>query len=389
MRNDGVEISFRKAITIAVGVLFTMALSLSACSLVENVRADELVIIQGVGGKLNCYTTAGPKFQAYGRVTSYPRRSQYEFKTDVRFNDGGHGTMTGSIQWEMPSSCENMIILHQKFGSPEAVQEQLIEKAVNKSVYMTGPLMSSKESYAEKRNMLISYVDDQIKHGVYKTIQREVTIADQLTGQEKTAIAVELVTENGVPARQEESVFEEFGIKAFGFAIDSLTYDDRVEAQIQQQQQITMDVQTAIAEARKAEQRKLTTEQQGAADAAKARWEQEVVKAKEVTAAQQRLEVARLEQQVAEQYKQKKLLEAEADATYRRKVMEADGALQQRLDAMVRINQSYAEAIKGHQGALVPSVVMGSSGNGGANIADLISLMTAKAAQDAGVKKEQ
>jgi hypothetical protein len=386
---DEVEISPRKIIALAIGLLLTFMLSISACSLVENVRADELVIIQGIGGKLNCYTSQGPKIQAYGSVTSYPRRSQYEFETQVRFNDGGHGTMKGSIQWEMPTDCNNIINLHRTFGSPESIQKQLIEKVVNKSVYMTGPLMTSKESYAEKRNYLISYVDDQIKHGVYRTIQREVKVADQLTGQEKSAVIVELVMKDGQPERQEEAVLSEFGIKPFNFAIDSLTYDDKVEAQIQQQQQITMDVQTAIANARKAEQDKLTSEQRGAAEAAKAKWEQEVIKAKEVTAAQQRLEVAKLDNQVAEQYKQKKLLEAEADATYRRKVMEADGALQQRLDAFVKVNQAYAQAIQGAQTSLVPGVVMGGKDGQAPGIQELISLLVAQTAAGAGVKKEQ
>lgn len=383
------EISPLKLLAAGAALLVVLGLGFSACSLVENVAADEIVVVQSLGGGLRAVTSQGPIWQGYGKVTSYPKRAKYDFTIPVRFNDGGEGELKGSIQWTMPLDQENLMELHTKYGSPDAIQANLIQTVVNKSVYMTGPLMSSKESYAEKRNYLISYVDDQVKNGVYKTIQKEVKVSDQLTGQEKTAVVVEIVQRNGQPERQEAAVLSEFGISTFNFTIESLDYSEAVDKQIGMQQQISQDVQIAIANARKAEQDKLTTEQRGAAAAAEAKWAQEVVKAKEVTAAQQRLEVAKLEQQVAEQYKQKKFLEADADATYRRKVMEADGALQQRLDAFVKVNAEYAAAIRGAQSPLVPGVVMGGTSGQTPGISDLISLMIAQSAKEAGIKKEQ
>ena len=62
-----------------------------------------------------------------------------------------------------------------------------------------------------------------------------------------------------------------------------MPYEETVEAQIRQQQSITMDVQTAIADAKKAEQRAITVEQQGRANAAEAKWAQEQIKATQVT----------------------------------------------------------------------------------------------------------
>lgn len=354
--------------------------------IVENVDADKIMVVQSpISGKLTWYTSAGVKWQGFGRVVSYPKRSQYEFQTQVRFNDGGHGTMNGSIQWEMPLDETNLIALHTRFGSPEAIQRSLIEKVVNKAVYMTGPLMSSKESYAEKRNYLINYVEDQITNGVYRTVQHETKIVDQLTGQEKTAIVVDIQMTNGQPQRQEASALTEFGIRTFNFAINSLPYDETVEKQIQQQQQITMDVQTAIAEARKAEQRKITTEQQGMADAAKAKWDQEVVKAKEVTAGEQRLAVARLANQEADQYRETQLKRADADATYRRRVMEADGALDAKLRTYLEVSKVYAAAIQGHAGPWVPSVVMGGNGGSQNGATALVDLLTAKTAKELGL----
>lgn len=379
-----------RAALIAVGlviVIFTLSM---VGRLAENVSANELVVVQApVSGKLTWYKQPGMVWQGMGMVTAYPRRQTYEFQVQVRFNDGGHGTMQGSVQWEMPLDDKNLNALHAQFGSPEAIEKQLIEKSVVKSVYMTGPLMSSKESYAEKRNSLINDVEDQIAHGVYQTVQREAKVADPLTGQEKSAIVVDIVMENGIPKRQEASAIDRYGIATSNFAIKGLPYDEAVEKQIQEQQKITMQVQTAIAESRQAEQRTITVEQQGKASAAQAKWEQEVVKAKAVTAAEQDLAVAALKNQTAEQYRQEQLKRADADASYRRQVMAADGALAQKLDALVKINATWASAFQNYQGQLVPNVVMGGgSGGAGTSVAatqNFMDLLTAKAATDLGV----
>lgn len=371
---------------IVVGVLGFVGLTSLGC-VVENVDSDEIVVIQdAVDGELHWYTTAGVKPQFWGKVTSYPKRSIYEFETQVRFNDGGHGIMKGSIQYEMPLDEENLTALHTRFGSPTAIQQQLIEKVATKSVYMTGPLMSSRESYAEKRNYLINYVEDQIANGVYRTVQREVRVTDPLTQQEKSAVVVEIVLQGGQPARQEEAVLTEFGIKPFNFAISQLEYDAQVEAQISEQQKIAMSVQTAIAESRQAEQKRITVEQQGQAAAAEAKWKQEVIKAQQVTEAEAKLAVATLGNQTAEQYRQETLKRADADASYRRQVMAADGALQQKLTAYVQVNQAYAAALKDIKTPIVPGVVFGNNGGSTPSANALIDLLTAKTAGDLGIR---
>jgi hypothetical protein len=56
-----------------------------------------------------------------------------------------------------------------EYGSTVAIEQQLLKKVIEKSTFMTGPLMSSAESYASKRNDLLSYIADQVEKGVYKT----------------------------------------------------------------------------------------------------------------------------------------------------------------------------------------------------------------------------
>jgi len=374
--------------TIASIVIVAFLLIISfvmAGNIIENVDADEIVCIQSpISGKLHWFVDAGIKWQWFGKVTKYQKRSSYEFQTPVRFNDGGHGTMMGSVQYENPLDTAQLTKIHVKFGSQKALESNLIQTIVNKSIYMTGPLMSSKESYAEKRNYLISYVEDQIANGVFRTISKEVKTNDQMTGAEKTVTLVEIVKdENGLLARQEESAIKEFGIRTFNFVIEQLPYDKAVEDQIKAQQAITMDVQTAIAAAKKAEQNAITVAKEGEASAAKAKWEQEVIKAQQVTEAQQKLEVATLEAKTAEQEKRANVLRGEGEAAYKRLVMQANGALEQKIAAIVEINKAYAEAIKGYTGNWVPTVVMGEgNGKSASGASDLVNLLTVKTAKD-------
>lgn len=398
----------------AVAVVMLLALVFLSKSLFENVDAGEIVVIQSpVKGTLNWYKTPGVKPQWFGGVTSYQKRDQFWFSAApdqgavedqslrVRFNDGGHATISGSISWEMPLDDEHLNMLRAQYGTHDAIQQQLIRTIVEKAVYMTGPLMSSKESYAEKRNDLLMLIEDQVEHGVYRTETSSEQHQDPMTGTMRTVNVVKLIMdEGGKPVRSASSPPEEFGIKTFNLSINEIRYDPEVEKQIQQQQQAMMQVQIAVAEAKKAEQAAITAEKNGQAAAMTTKWTQEAIKAQKVTEAEQekevatisanqRLEVARLNAQAAEQYKIEQTRRGEGDAAYKQKVMEADGALNQKLEALVKINQAYAAAIQGYQGNWVPNVVYGGNGAAGqvagSGAQQLIDLLTAKTARDMGI----
>lgn len=391
-----------KIIFSSIGVVVMIVVLILSKKLFENVDADEIMIIQSpISGNLEWYVAPGIKWQGLGKITAYPKRAIYEFSCEnddkgeclpnkdrrikIRFNDGGHAYMSGSIQYEMPLDAKNLTDLHVRFGSREAIQKQLVETVVNKSVYMTGPLMSSKESYAEKRNNLISLVEDQVANGVYKTTQRDEKTKDSLTGAEKTITIVQIVIgKSGLAERQEDAQLTAFGIKPFNFSITEVQYDSTVEKQIQSQQQLTMQVQTAMAEARQAEQRVITVAKEGEANAAKAKWEQEVVKARMVTEAEQKKEVAKLEKEAAEFTKQKEILLGQGESERKRLVMNADGALEKKLETYENVMVKVAGEFSKQK--WVPEFQMSGAGTQNGNAAvNLIDLLTAKTAKDLGL----
>lgn len=372
--------SSRRVLFVGFGILFIILILFSG-KIVENVDNSEIVIIQSAfSGKVSIYTTPGPVFQAFGTATHYKKSNQFWFsKTKdegksvdqsikIRFNDGGHGSISGSVRWYMPSDEKAILKLHTDFGSHDAVEQQLVRQSVTKSVYMTGPLMSSKESSAEKRNDLLSYIEDQSINGVYRTKQEDIKVHDDLMNTDKTVTVVKIVQDkNNLPMRQEASSVKMYGVSLQGLALNSIDYDSEVENQIKVQQQAYMQVQTAIANSKKAEQDAITTELQGKAAAAKAKWEQEVIKAQAITQAQQEKEVAALEAQTALLAAQKVKTDADAKAYANSKLVSAGLTPQEKAQFEKDTKVGVAEALSK---IVLPTTYM--SGNGGTKDASML-----------------
>jgi len=371
-------------------------------NVVESSNVDEIMCIQSpVSGNLTWFTNAGLHWQGFGKVTKYRKRSQFSFsaqgdvgKNDkdesikVRFNDGGHANLSGSISWAMPLDVEHLNKIQSQFGSQEAVEQQLVRPVLEKAVYMTGPLMSSKESAAERRNELLVDIEDQVQGGIYRTETVQVEVPDPLNPTaKKTVNVVQLKKDDkGNIARTDPSPLTNFGIQTFNPSLNQVAYDKDVEDQIKQQQALTMQVQTAMAESKTAEQRAITTKANGEADAAKAKWQQEVIKAQQVTEAEQKRDVAALDVQTAQLRKQESTLYGEGEGAKRAAIQRANGSLELKLKTYEEVQRSWADAVSRYPGNWVPTVIMGNNGNAPAGGAQqLIEMLNAKTAMDLGL----
>jgi len=401
---------FKLGVRVAGGLALLIFVAWVFSGTMITVQADEIVIKQDlVGGDLHVWDTPGPHAVLWGSVTRYKRSAQLWFssredegkKTDesikVRFNDGGHGNISGSLRYTLPSDHNRMITLHQTYHSMEAIDHELVRQVVNKGVYMSGPLMSSRESYAEKRADLINYITDQIVFGVYRTVHEQVKTTDPLTGQEKIVDIVLPKQNDHFPngiEREEESPLQRFGMSASNITINAIDYDPVVEAQIKQQQEAIMAVQQAIVNAKKAEQDALTVEQQGKAAAAKAKWDQEVEKATAVTAAEKDKavavtqaekdkDVAALALETAKLNAQQTVTTAKADADAKKLAVQANNNFQERINAYVQVMQAWATAY-GNQ-RQTPDIQLGGGGAGGTAAA--MDFLAIKAARDLQVQR--
>ena len=381
---------------IVIGILFAVVM-FAAGSVFENLEAENVMVIQApFSGKLTWYVTPGWKWQWFGSITKYKKRDELDFRwypepgknraIKIRFNDGGHADVGGAISWEMPDDEKHLTALHVRYGSHEKIESQLIKAIVEKTIFMTGPLMTSTESYAARRNDLLNLIDDQIVRGIFKTEVTQERQKDVMTGADKTVSVVKLVKDDkGMFARQDDPPLDEFKIRTFNLVINNIKYDPMVEKQIEQQQTAIMQVQTAIARAKESEQEAISAEKKGQAEAAKAKWEQEVIKAKEVTKGEMLVKVAELGVKTEELNKKSIILKGEGEATARTLVMTADGALDKKLEAYTKVQQMWATAFQNFKGDVVPHIVYGQQ-PGPANAAmNAMDILNVKALKELGL----
>lgn len=384
--------------TIVIGVILLIVGLFMIDSVGEDVPNDKIVVNQfPYSGDLEVWAQPGFNWQLFGTTTEYEKAFQFWFGSEgkgrarsIVFNDAGNGAILGSVRILLPRGETAMKKIHTEFASQTNLETELIAPTINKVITATGPLLSSYESYAAKKNDLIYFIEDQLRYGIYKTSIVEETITDPITGERKTIRKAERTPsddpeENGWE-RQEQAPFYNYKLDLAQLSVDNIEYDQKIIDQIQAQQEAAMAVQTSIAEAKKAEQDALKEEALGKQKIARARAEQLVQKEKAVVQAEQKREVAKLEKEAAEFYKQKLILEGQGEAEKKELVMRADGALEQKLAALIDINKVWANAVQNYKGNWVPQTVMGASGDGsGSEAANLIQLLTAQAAKDINV----
>ena len=105
------------------------------------------------------------------------------------------------------------------------------------------------------------------------------------------------------------------------------------------------------------------------------------------TKAQQELNVAKLAHEAANETKLRDIAIGEGQAAAKKLAMEANGALEQKLEAWVKAQEAWAQALASYRGAITPTVVTGGTagGAGGANnngFEQFMQLLSAKTAKD-------
>ena len=383
--------TMRSILILALSTVAVVLLLVLSPKFIENLDASHVMVIQKLDGSLDCYTEPGPKWQGLGTVTTYPRRGTYKFdihdvakKVDegkgLQFNDGGTGQLYGSINWQMPLDCKLIVAIQKDFGSSEGIETKGVLQMVKTAINLSGMTMTSIESFAERKAELFEFINDQAQNGAYQMQTKQVERVNPITNKTEMATVAEIVRNKatGKPLRQHGSILEQYGVTLQPLAIDKLEYSDVVRDQIKARQDALTQVTVSQAKAAKSIQEAVTNEKDGQAAAAKTKWVQEAIKATEVTkaeqekavaitAAEKERDVAKLQRDAAQFYKEQQILKGEGDAAYRQKVMQANGALEQKLATFEAVMGKFATEF-GKQ-KWVPEVQMGGAGNSGGNAA--------------------
>jgi hypothetical protein len=339
----------------------------------------------------------------------------------VRYQDGGTGTVFGIARYRLPSDEATMLKAHKEFRSNEGIGFKVLKPTTEDIMNHTAGLMTSEESYAERRGTFKEWSKDQLRNGMYLTRQKPVTeieygyefcLEDDLSeelekeckGVKKTTKMVPVIVYRDNKPAYSSSDLGEYGIELTGFNIVDWSYEQKTLDQISEKRKAQMAIITAKANAERAKQDAITAEQVGIANVTVAKYEKEVEKERAVVDAERVKEVAVIEAEkkvdVAEQYKleqeqlkfaaaeykQAQTLKGDGDAYYKRAVIEADGALVQKLETYQAVMGRFATEF-GKQ-KWVPEVQMGGySADGttpetGSAATDLINMLNVRVAKD-------
>lgn len=337
-------------------------------------------------GKMTAYTSPGMFAQGFGDVWKYKAADALHFGEDldpitVRFNDGASATVVVNARVELPADPDKLLAIHQRFRSYESLLADSVKPIVSESVLLTAAMMSAEESYTTKRAEFSQLAHDQVVNGVLLTEAETVKSKDPRTGDLSSHQIVSVQLDKNGKAERKDSVLNQYGIRITQFLVKEIDYSPEVDEMISAKQTALQETVSAKANAERAVQDRITAEEVGRKNVTLAKYEQEVSKQKAVTQAEQELEVAKLRRAAAEMEKQSLIAKGEGEGTYKRLVMQADGALTQKLAAYVETQKFWADAFSKSQHPLVPSVVMGgshSNTNAAQSMLDLISIKAAR-----------
>jgi regulator of protease activity HflC (stomatin/prohibitin superfamily) len=408
---------------VVIGVISVICIIIAlicASKIVSTVGKGTYQIKQAaVTGKMSAKMQPGLWLQLWGDIDTWPKAftfffthdveegGSYDQSIEVRFVDGSLCKISGTARVLLPVGAKDAIelITEDGYASPEEVQNKMILPTIRNALRMTANMMTAQESYASKRIDYNTWARDQVENGLYETMDEERDVIDPISGEKVHKTFKIIKTVDGKPNSQPlylSNPLEGTGITLKNFEIKTFEYAPKVKEQIATQQASLMAVATAITEAKKAEQEKLTIEAQGKAKVAKAKYEEEQKKVRAVVEAQKNKEVQELnaerDKQVAviggEQRKTVNKLDKEAAAfkkaelillgqgeSERKKlVLRADGALEQKLKTYERVQKVWANAFSIRP---VPTVMMGGSGKSGVDgdalaMQDVLSLIALK-----------
>ena len=375
------------------GLIAILAIAFVCClgRIGEDVKNEQIVVNQfPLSGEMEYWTTPGFKWQWFGKTTNYYKTSQLWFGSEdennrqlgnpipVIFNDASEGMIYGSLRVKLPTDPTYLARIQTDYNGMERLMNDLVRPTVNKVIYASGPLMSAFESYAEKKNDLIEYITDQLNNGVYKTTVKTIETVDPVTNEKKTVKIASLIADENAPGgykRSEVSPFSYYGLEIGQVSVSKIGYSETVRKQIAQQQEANMMVQTSKAKTLAAQQEAIRAEEAGKAAAMEAKWEQEKIKAVEVTKAEQAYEVARLQALEAKEIAKKIEQEGLAKASANRALVNAGLTPLERATIEKETAIGVAQALAGSEVRWVPEVmVVGGNGNNGANPMDAVGL---------------
>ena len=359
------------------------------------------VVENPTGGKRVVYSNGmywkipGSKVTTYPNVVTISHRggedtgSTIDAKSIlVRFNDATEANAQTVVRFRLPDLEADMLKLHSEYVNRDYLALKGLAPYTIECLKNSAQLMDSEQHYSGGRAQLSQYFQDQLEDGLFILDIQETFTRDTLTGEAKRIYANEIRTDkDGVKVRK-QSDLKIFGISIASATIENVDYESQVDQKLKKKIEASTRESVSKQNLVTAQQEAMTAEAEGRRQLVEIEYKEKQVQTQQVVQAETSVKLAQkdkekqliaLEGAKLEAQKIKALAEAEAYA--KQKVMQADGALDKKLDAYKEVQGMWATAFQNYKGDLVPKFQTGGGGKGNAGL-DFMEIMGAKAAMD-------
>lgn len=320
---------------------------------------------------------------------------------NIVFLDQVDADAFATARFRIPSDEQQFLLMAHEYRTPENLLRTALIPAFKETLNATGSLMSAEEFYAGGRTEFNNEFEVQMQDGIYLVKRNEIRVPD-LTAHAKssanaskgdnqddygdgfkTIFKVEKIYAEGsaTPLRKVQK-FKDYGIVVVEARVTDMKPNDKFVERMKLKQKASADRAIAREQRIQEEEQKLLAVAKGEREVAErqasAKVNQieqttnaETTKQLAITAANQLKEQATIEEETAainlrrDKIKAKSVtVLADAGAYEKKVLLEADNALQIKLDAIVQMNKDTASALATRQ---VPATVVyqgGDSANG-------------------------
>lgn len=312
----------------------------------------------------------------------------------VLFNGNVDALVEASTRVRMPTG-EQFLVIAREYRTPENYLQLAVVPAVKETLQTTASLMTADEFFAGGRSEFGNNFDDQLRNGQYAVKRKEiqqVVVQERQEGdklvsgagidgeQKRTAFVTEKEVDNKGQEIRKPQQFISLGAQVVEARITNIIPNEQFRGRMVKVQTAQADLAIARADRLKEEEAKLLSTAKGQRLVEEKRQETlrtqvekttnaETDKLLALTIASREEESAKIAKRTALELLDKAKIDAQAtktsadaEAYQKRVVLEADGALQQKLDAYVKAVEATAQGIAQ---ANVPTTVLGGGGEGG------------------------
>lgn len=310
-------------------------------------------------------------------------------KVSIRFNDATTAKASGITQYILPASEKEMLEIHNAHRTPEALVTRRLSAYTSECLQNSAQLMSSEMHYGGGRAQMAQDYLDQLKNGAFLLSIRELNTYDSIEKTNKKVYLAQIQIDNTGKSKRKFSSIKEYGITVADAQITDTDYETAVDGMLQKKIAAATEASVSRQQLMTAQQQQLTAEAKGKQKLVEIEYAEKQKQTQQVVTAQTSVLLAEQDKQKQKIAMEAARLEADkiktladADAYAKQRAIQANGALEQKLEAYIEVQKVWANAASNSN--WVPSTIIGNTGGGSFGPNTLMDMMMLHSAKQLG-----